>query len=238
MSEFYLPKHVHLSAVDGAAILLDTRRGDYIGLTTEQATALGSLVWRWPIECQGRLAREIGEDVSKLAVRLLDRGLLTTDKSKGKDATPVSPESVQAPLVDMDETDRPSIAPHHGVYLVRACIRSWFSLRLLSLESVLRDVERRKASVARTSGACSLETTRELMRVFLHLRPFFYSHADRCLFDSIVLTHFLLHYGAPANLIIGVKVDPFSAHAWVQLGEYVLNGRRGYIEHFTPILSI
>ncbi len=38
----------------------------------------------------------------------------------------------------------------------------------------------------------------------------------RCLQKSLVLTELLARRGIPATLVIGVRPDPFAAHAWVE----------------------
>ena len=38
----------------------------------------------------------------------------------------------------------------------------------------------------------------------------------RCLTSSLVLTALLARRGIPATLVIGVRLDPFAAHAWVE----------------------
>jgi hypothetical protein len=38
----------------------------------------------------------------------------------------------------------------------------------------------------------------------------------RCLSTSLVLTALLARRGIPATLVIGVRPDPFAAHAWVE----------------------
>lgn len=41
-----------------------------------------------------------------------------------------------------------------------------------------------------------------------------------------------------ASLVIGVKVSPFGAHAWVQDGEVVLNDFVDVARIYTPILVV
>jgi hypothetical protein len=41
-------------------------------------------------------------------------------------------------------------------------------------------------------------------------------HDPRCLTTSLVLTALLARRGIPAKLVIGVRADPFAAHAWVE----------------------
>lgn len=59
-----------------------------------------------------------------------------------------------------------------------------------------------------------------------------------CLLDSISLVRFLSRRGLAASVVFGVIRDPFSAHCWVQAGEWVLNDTLGNIAANTPIRTV
>jgi hypothetical protein len=40
-----------------------------------------------------------------------------------------------------------------------------------------------------------------------------------------------------ADLLIGVRIQPFVAHSWVQTQGFALNGLPEYLGAYTPILS-
>lgn len=60
--------------------------------------------------------------------------------------------------------------------------------------------------------------------------------AEHCLTDSFALLAWL-GPAQGADLIFGVKLDPFAAHCWVQLDTLLLNDRLDVIERFQPIRS-
>jgi hypothetical protein len=51
----------------------------------------------------------------------------------------------------------------------------------------------------------------------------FYCKRVRCLQRSVVTTHVLSAYGIPADVVIGYRLAPFLAHAWVEVGGRVVN---------------
>lgn len=61
------------------------------------------------------------------------------------------------------------------------------------------------------------------------------SPADRCLSRSIALVRRLAHHNFEAQLVIGVRAEPFAAHSWVQTGDVVLNDSPEEVCRFTPI---
>ncbi|MGY6517571.1 MAG: lasso peptide biosynthesis B2 protein [Lysobacteraceae bacterium] len=56
-----------------------------------------------------------------------------------------------------------------------------------------------------------------------------------CLPDSLALLMFMARRGLPAQLVIGVTAEPFSAHCWVQWRGLVLNDTVGHVTAHTPI---
>lgn len=109
-------------------------------------------------------------------------------------------------------------------------------LSLLKLKGTVCSIERNAVSIDREDS--DRTATRDLVGIFLQLRPWFYTARDQCLFDSLVLVEFLRQYHVPATYVIGVTAKPFSAHCWVQLGALVLNDDVERVAQFTPILSV
>ncbi len=61
---------------------------------------------------------------------------------------------------------------------------------------------------------------------------------DQCLPRSIAVAHRLIDYGASPQLVLGVTLRPFRAHAWVQWRDLLVNEWIDVARHFTPILVI
>lgn len=59
---------------------------------------------------------------------------------------------------------------------------------------------------------------------------------NRCLPLSVALARRTRATDREVKLVIGVKLGPFGAHAWVQRGSLVLNDRLDAVRAFTPIL--
>lgn len=74
----------------------------------------------------------------------------------------------------------------------------------------------------------------EAAAVFNHVRPFI-PITSRCLIDSLSLVEFLAKRGLHASLVIAVACDPFSAHAWAQHVDIVLNDTVGNTGAYVPI---
>ncbi|WP_404995945.1 lasso peptide biosynthesis B2 protein [Burkholderia cepacia] len=60
----------------------------------------------------------------------------------------------------------------------------------------------------------------------------------QCIEDSICCTMFLLRYTGNISFHIGVFHPPFEAHAWVQIGNLIVNDTKPAIEKYSEILRI
>ena len=63
----------------------------------------------------------------------------------------------------------------------------------------------------------------------------FRASANRCLPRSLAMARRLASLRCDALLVIGVRAQPFAAHAWVQSGDIVLNETPDEVARYTPI---
>ncbi|MDV7559274.1 lasso peptide biosynthesis B2 protein [Acinetobacter baumannii] len=61
---------------------------------------------------------------------------------------------------------------------------------------------------------------------------------NKCLLKSMALKYFLNLNGFSADLIIGVRANPFFAHAWLQVDNVVLNDDIDKVGDYQPIMRI
>lgn len=87
------------------------------------------------------------------------------------------------------------------------------------------------------TGSERTEKLHRTLRGFQHARVL-RSAADRCLPRSIALALRLARDGLAAQLVIGVRTNPFGAHSWTQHDDEVLNDTVEEVLRFTPILVI
>jgi hypothetical protein len=88
------------------------------------------------------------------------------------------------------------------------------------------------------SNSANLHTVGALISSFRQLRIWFYTAHDQCLFDSLVLSVFLTLLKVPCTFVIAVASKPFLAHAWVQVGDMVLNDTAEHVQEFQPLLGV
>jgi len=115
---------------------------------------------------------------------------------------------------------------------------SWW-LKRRPLHEVLHMLDRRRTMLINANAhqkhlCVSAETAVASARIFERVRPYV-PVTPKCLLDSLSLVHFLAKCGIQAKLVLAVACDPFSAHAWAQYEEIVLNDTVGNTWNYVPI---
>lgn len=117
-----------------------------------------------------------------------------------------------------------------------AILSARLSLRWRRLHLILRAVDLGRISWPRT-GTVDMDLIQEVATAFEGTSRLLRSH-DKCLPRSIAVARSLSAYGLPADLVIGVKLRPFAAHAWVQSGRWLVNDRIDTVRAYTPIMAV
>ncbi len=209
---------VSFCEVNAQLIFLDTRADRYFCLD-----ALREAEFRALIEKPGHQA---------VPPRLQDAGLLIETPGAGHVAA-CPPAYAQASVFDDTQPlrlDRPLLDALVRLALVRR------SLRRGGLGRILHRLRRAKSRLPEFHDSALPELAR-LARDFERTARLVRSH-DQCLSRSIVLTQIALSRGLAADLVIGVRLNPFAAHSWVQAGSHVLNDRMDSVRTYTPVLVL
>lgn len=114
---------------------------------------------------------------------------------------------------------------------------TWTTFKTRSLLSQINRLRRRKgrSRVSTPSNRFS-ELSRALSS--FHFTKRLISNQDQCLRRSVALVDFLARRRIYPDLVIGVRLAPFSFHAWVQTGDTVLNDEVDTVRPYTPILVV
>ena len=81
------------------------------------------------------------------------------------------------------------------------------------------------------------EDLARLYGAFLKIAVWF-GDTDQCLARSLAFRMLAFRLGHSPSLVLGVKLDPFVAHCWVQTGSRVENDTLDRVRIFTPILVL
>jgi hypothetical protein len=59
-----------------------------------------------------------------------------------------------------------------------------------------------------------------------------------CVPDSLALARYLWKRDIDCEVIFGVRLDPFAAHAWVQSGDLLLSDNINVVADYTPVFRL
>jgi hypothetical protein len=206
----------------GRAVFLDARAGRYFclaGATNDAFLRLAS----GPMET--------GD--CDLLSKLIDRGLLVTD-SDG--ASMISKFVSRPAFADLPaiRASRPSL-----ILLLRALaaeLRAGRQVRKLPFIQILEDAA--AAGPARVCPPADLEACAQGIAAAAASLAFFTGATDRCLVRALAVFSACRRSGLRPSLVFGVRIDPFAAHSWVQIGGDVVVGEYEKVRLYTPILVL
>ncbi len=229
MTEYFLPRHVHLCRREDACVFLDLREDEYTLVNGNMAAALGALSLEGhPDGLQPGAARALEE--------LLAAGLLTTDRNAGKRIAATQAAPALEPLLDPEASPDIRITIGHIRRFVAACTIAALRLRWRHIDETVKAVEQRK-SRRPSQQHVDVAKAGELIAVFHKLRslvPLDYL----CLYDSLALIEFLARYRIFPTWVFGIKLEPWTAHCWVQLEQFTCNEGVEEATGYTPIMVI
>lgn len=231
-----LADHVRACVIEDKVVLLDLSRDRYLGLSGAHARIVAEAIVDpiSPVDATTpiRQASEHGD----LAAQLVGAHILTS----GPGAAPPRQRRIPLPVASMEVHGDASALPIRFLDLYRfllAIALAAFWLRYRTLRSIAQSMDARLLRCECT-GANRASRLRRAVAVFDRLRPLTFTSRDKCLFDSLALMTFLARQGLSAHWVIGVSIQPFRAHSWVQDGHEVLNDFHDNVQRFTPILVV
>lgn len=236
--EYWLPTHVRVCHTVAGLVFLDLLRNRYLGLSRRESALLSKIARELATRGDEPLPTETSAEAKHVAEALVSRGLLSRAPSRSVFITREH-ELVPATRPLVPDHDRLSLdSPQIVAAFAIAHLRARWKLRRTSLFEIATDLaERRLRSEtnARLRPEYDLVT---LLKEFHRLRGFLFTAKDRCLLNALSLVDFLSRFGHFPMWVIGVRVKPWGAHSWVQLGDTVLDGSVEHVLEYTPILVV
>lgn len=169
---------------------------------------------------------------------LLQTGLIEKQHSGRKASRRLLLSAPNASLLDSNAGLSCTVRPSHVWAFFRSATLASASLRWRTIEQTVHYVTRHRPRhpIAGTSSA-DIIVVAELKAVFQQLRPF-YPRAYLCLFDSLSLLLFLATFDIFPRWVFGVRLKPFCAHCWLQLGDWVVDDRLDNVRPYSPIMCV
>lgn len=176
-------------------------------------------------------------DTPDLLSELVAAGVLTQSVLIGRAFRPVATPPATDVLEHSSVALSLGVRILHSAHVAMACTKAHHALTRATLYQTVSRISTRKLRRAGSDQSPSLERISRLIRIFDSWRAFF-PRDYLCLYDSLALLEFLMHYGSRVDWVFGVTSDPFSAHCWLQHGNVVLNDSLDRVAGFSRILII
>jgi hypothetical protein len=141
-------------------------------------------------------------------------------------------------LLSIPHEARRELSRAHLLRLMATACRVGLAFKLYGGKAPIRRLMRIKRGREPSRAEFTVRDLASISAEFRAFRPWLYTARDRCLFASLVLASYLQELGFDPTFVIGVRTKPFSAHAWVQVGNYVVDDSPEMVGSFTPILAI
>lgn len=224
---YAMPATLSFCMTDGRAVFLDTRRNRYFRLGRALEAVFRTLA----------ASEETRDQDIEPLVRL---GVLQTTDEEGVRLNPAAAPAPSRSVVEQGQAGPPSDA-RLTLEIAQAVAMTWVSLRCSPLSAVVtrhsalgqrwqargRPAHPRPCVSDIFSLSASFNRTRRILPI-----------DTVCLLDSLALHRFLARHGPPPHLVIGVRLNPFAAHCWVQQDDVVLNDAVERATTYTPILVV
>lgn len=241
MEQYYVSPHVSWCRTDEGLVLIDMKKGKYLGISKQDLCSLTALVPTWQenpsMDAANPCDAHSNGNCGALVESLLVAGILQRS-AKGSAQQSVVPDTPSDSIQYSEVVAVKSARPIHYIGLMFSCITAALKLKLFTVHRIVTSNRKRKQRLLASGHRDDEVAIRSLATVFLYLRPYFITSKDRCLFDSLVLFEFMLLNGLCPSWIIGTKTQPFAAHSWVQCGPLVLNDTPGKVLAYTPIVAV
>lgn len=233
-----MPAHTRICVTASGAVVLDLKRNRYFGLGFREARSLSTLAANWSAAvapCGYPLEPMRPDEAAHLADALVQAGFLTSVAPAEPGPGFAAIESTAVLMsVDHELSASVRLQLRHVVVFLRACMWAKRAVDSRRLYSIAREVAADKAGAPQSFD---IERTIALVGVFRRLRPYAFSARDQCLFHALALLKFLSHYLIFPTWIIAVRLRPWGAHSWLQLGSWLLDCSPEEICEYTPILA-
>jgi hypothetical protein len=213
---FHVSDDVSWCVYAGQAVFLDLRRDRYFRLRPEQ----NAVFLQWA---------KTGTEPEGLN-RLTECGLLTA-------GAPRPPMAVSHPLPVRDAgVDLPrSVRTFDIVRAFVAWRRSSASLRRRRLADIVREMEEDTGAARGTADA---DTRIARIAASFASTALSFRKADQCLPRALAAWALCRRIGVSPAIVLGVRLEPFAAHCWVQWNDAVVVGGLEEARMFTPIRVI
>ena len=210
------------NVVEGHLVIADLNRGVFLALSEGETNLL---------------EKELEDNTSDGAIPILSsllRGCYVLQNSGGRSLSFTGSLGLPSP------TSRvlPSINRGNSIFSISdTVVVGRLSFRARRVLSGSLNIERLSTPLLKPTSTSKSESLEEICLRFLWASVKFFG-ADDCFPRSLALRDFLRRNGLASKLVIGVRVNPLAAHAWVQIKNTVVLEDLHLVRGLAPVVAI
>ena len=165
---------------------------------------------------------------------LFDRGILVRTNSE---QAPAPCPKLTFPRRTWDPFLAPSPSAPGVLAAVGTQVATMAALKLMPISRLLkRMASRKQAAILRADPTADPKALRALTEMAASRA--FVATQDKCVRWSIAMSRHLRGAQAYPELVFGIRLEPFSAHAWVQFEDMILSDTADHAAQYTPLLVV
>lgn len=219
---FSLSSSVSFCETSGKLLFLDLARDRYFCLSADDEREFRKLAVDRPIDAP---------DCHVLSGLAADRILVPTPFTAHPRPCP-RPAAPAKSLLECNQAMRKSTLVHAALRLAHGRALC----RVMPLSGIVRSLSRRKGRLVAELPR-PLPVVTDVAVAFRRL-DLLTTPLDQCLARSVAVAHALIDRRIRPEVVLGVKVNPFGAHCWVQRGDLLVTDLVDHVSGYTPILVI
>ncbi|MDR7256287.1 hypothetical protein J2X47_000448 [Sphingomonas sp. BE270] len=217
---YRLRDQLHYCYSGGRAIFLDATDGRYFCLPATGETAF--------------LAFHKGDANDDQVGWLRSKNILIEPDGRLGHNSP-STRGILVPSEQLEFLGRPTALDIMAATMARVMVQALLKHR--GFEWAYRSVIAAKAKHGSTAESDDSQDPAAIAAAF-QATDLLMGNTNRCLPRSLAFLRLCITRGHLPSLVLGVRTNPFTAHAWVQIGNKVLNDTVDKVRVFTPILVL
>ena len=221
---FMLSQSVSFCEIDGQRVFLDLVEDRYFGLSDTGNASFTKLITG---------ACLTAEDQRQLA-RLEQTGVLRSTADKCR-PTPCAAHPASSAI--LDQRVLPAASVYHALCAALALRRAKRQVGRVPLDRLCNEFRNAKRE-AQSRNPPADDRVDVRLAVAFQTAARLVGALDQCLALSFALGRSASAAGLPTDLLLGVRLRPFHAHAWIQVDGVILSDQFDNIRPYTPILVL
>ncbi|MBB6228944.1 lasso peptide biosynthesis B2 protein [Polymorphobacter multimanifer] len=231
---FLLSETAYMAMCDDQMVFMDARNGQYLLLSGADTGYVSPIIATPGSKCELFETIRVSTEALEVAAELQKRGLLTAEAT-GKPYRPVVYQQVVREIPRIVRTDQPEPGIRDIARFATALLMARMMIKTKSIDRITKTVHGWKTA---SRAKPELQEFSEALELYRRTRPLFMTVENNCFVETLCMLAHFRNYASALTWRIGVRLQPFRAHAWLQWGDFAVDDEACTIHEYTVIMEI